>query len=559
MYADHTNVLELVALTKAYGIKHIVLSPGSRNAPLSQSFAVDDSFTCHSVVDERSAGFIALGMAMKLGQAVALCCTSGSALLNYGAAIAEAYYQGIPLLVISADRPRAWIGQQDGQTLNQPYLFDSITRRSIDIGEFRSKEERWFGNRLINEALIALSSGEIGPVHINIQISEPIYSFNTLELPEARVIKYHRCNAKVIDPSPLIDQVNKSKKRWIIIGQLKANREIIEAVRRLSQEHDYLVIAEHTSNFPSEIAVTNMDALLFAINKEEKQMLAPDLVITIGGHFISKRVREYISSNPPKAHWSLSYDGGIIDQFTILSDIIPISIETLMEDILLHSTKKNNSEYSSYWRTISETLTSRSSKILDSTKYSDLSIMRDFLRLLPEGSTLHLANSSTIRNAQLFSLPKGCTVCANRGISGIDGTISTAVGYASLCSELNYLIVGDLSFFYDMNGLWNDIVPSTLRIILVNNSGGGIFRLLTKEGETSALEPYIAARHNSSAKGWAQSRGITYLQANCESDYTELLPKLFDTSQGALILEVFTEPNINVESFKSYFKHIKSR
>lgn len=559
MYADHTNVLELVALTKAYGIKHIVISPGSRNAPISHSFAADNAFICHSVVDERSAGFVALGMAMNLGETVAICCTSGSALLNYGAAIAEAYYQGIPLLVISADRPRAWIGQQDGQTLKQPDIFSNLTRKSVDIVEFKSPEDRWFGNRLINDALISLTNKGWGPVHINVQISEPVYSFNTQELPEVRVIRYHQCNSTIVDPSPLIERAERLPKRWIIVGQLRYNESIINSLKKLTSDRDYLIVAEHTANIPSDLAVVNMDALLFTLTNEEKAALAPDLVITIGGHIISKRVREYISSYPPKNHWTLSYEDGIIDQFTQLSDILPISIEALISEILDKTSKSSRMDYSLHWRALSKELESRSVRILGSTQYSDLSIMRDFVALLPKCSMLHLANSSTIRNAQLFSLPENSQVWANRGVSGIDGTISTAVGFASQSDEITYLIVGDLSFFYDMNGLWNELLPKSLRIILVNNSGGGIFRLLTKESQTSALEPYIAAHHNCTAKGWATSRGITYLEAENEDDYQKLLPQLFKPSDSVIILEVFTEPNINVESFKSYFKHIKSR
>ena len=220
MYSDKKNIQELVALLEAHKVRKIVLCPGSRNAPIVQTIVNHSYFSCTSVTDERSAAYIALGLALNGGEPVAVCCTSGTALLNMHPAVAEAYYQQVPLVVISADRPEAWIGQMDGQTIPQPNAFGKLVKSSVNLPEVRSDEDKWYCNRLVNEALLELYHHGRGPVHINVPISEPLFDFNTTELPSARVItRYEGLNMYNREYDDLIEKLNGYSKRMMIAGQ----------------------------------------------------------------------------------------------------------------------------------------------------------------------------------------------------------------------------------------------------------------------------------------------------------------------------------------------------
>lgn len=556
-YADHPNLLELVALMERYAIRHVVISPGSRNAPLAHTFAAHPAFECHSVVDERSAGFVALGMAMKLQEPVALCCTSGSALLNYGPALAEAYYQELPLLLISADRPKAWIGQGDGQTLPQGELFARITRKSVELPAFNNAEERWHGNRLINEALIALTREGFGPAHINIPLGEPLYSFNTSELPEVRRIRIQPMRQQLADSAPLKHDWEASSKRWLLVGQMPPDGELCDAIRSFATRNDCLVVGEQSSNLPNDVALLNLDALLYTLSDEEQQELAPELLICAGGHLVSKRIREYLRKHPPKQQWSLTLREEIVDPYGAMSDQIAMELIPFLASLSEQLAPTQERPYALRWEAASKRLAVCGEWVLQGVPYSDLAVMRDFVARLPKGAQLHLANSSPIRNAQLCSLPRGTTVYANRGVSGIDGTLSTAVGFAALTAGETYLVIGDLSFFYDLNGLWNGLVPAGLRILLINNSGGGIFRFLPGANQSEALEPFIAAHHTSSARGWAESRGIRYFSAHNGEELRERLEPFYAPSECPILIEVMTPPEVNPQTFKTYFQQLK--
>ncbi len=291
MYSDNRSVLQLVALLKAHGISHIVLSPGSRNSPLTHSFATDCEFSCYSIVDERSAGFFALGVIQATGKPVAVCCTSGSAVLNLGPSVAEAFYQQLPLIVITADRPTAWIGQMDGQTIPQAGLFREITRRSVHLPIITNKEEEWYCNRLINEALLSVDNGVIGPVHINIPLDEPLFGFNQESLPCVRTIRKVAPAYRIGEEGDYAERFVGYSKRMIIVGQLPPGHDLTELLRRLRESAGVVILAEQLSNVPS-METSTFDTVLYAASKEVLEQLAPELVITLGGHIVSKRLKE---------------------------------------------------------------------------------------------------------------------------------------------------------------------------------------------------------------------------------------------------------------------------
>ena len=306
MYSPKKNVLETVALFKAYGISEVVLSPGSRNTPLIQSFASDPFFKCHSVVDERSAGFFALGIINRIQKPVAVCCTSGTALLNYGPAVAEAFYQELPLVVVSADRSPAWIGQMDGQTLPQPGIFGGLVRKSVQLPEVQVEEDLWHCNRLLNEALNAATNG---PVHINIPISEPLFDFSVETLPEVRTFKVVT-PLMINDLQPLVEAYEQAEKPLILIGQLQAHPlELTHLLEKFRLNRSDVVLVEHLGQYQTPDSIGNFDAMISTWDAETAKAFAPDLLITLGGHIVSKRVKKWLRENQAKTHWHIGLNG----------------------------------------------------------------------------------------------------------------------------------------------------------------------------------------------------------------------------------------------------------
>ncbi len=557
MYSDKKSVLQLVALLKAHGITQLVLSPGSRNAPLIHSFATDSDFTCYSVVDERSAGFFALGIIQARLQAVAVCCTSGTAALNLGPAVAEAYYQQLPLLVITADRPPAWIGQSDGQTIPQNGMFERMVRRSVQLPEVKDEEEEWHCNRLINEAILALdNNGVFGPAHINIPLSEPLFSFHCKQLPEVRVIR--RSKGKFTLPQKeeesYLARFRLVTKKMIIVGQLPPGHGLAESLQKISDEQGVVVLADRLSNMPAG-PFDRFDAMLRTRNEDEEdlQELVPELVITLGGHIVSKRLKQFIRKTGVNELWQITPSGEVSDTFQKLTDIIRCDPAAFLQRLAALPTEKNGNRYLESWKNATESI------IPPETTYSDLGITGRFLRQLPGGSALHLANSQAVYLTQLLDLPAGVELFCNRGTNGIEGSLSTAVGYAAASGRLTFLLTGDMSFFYDVNGLWNRHLSPHLRILLNNNGGGGIFHTLPGLNRSEALDGFVAAAHTAEARTWAEQRGFRCLTARNAEELQQQLP-LFMNRKGdrPVLLEVFTSMEENGKHIASYFQQLKN-
>jgi len=555
MYSSKKNVLETVALFKAFGISEVVLSPGSRNAPLIQSFASDPFFNCHTVVDERSAGFFALGIINRIQKPVAVCCTSGTALLNYGPAVAEAFYQELPLVVVSADRAPAWIGQMDGQTLPQADIFGTLVRKSVQLPEVHSDEDLWHCNRLVNEALNASLLG--GPVHINIPISEPLFDFSVEALPEVR--KTTVVTPLVInDLQPLVEMYDQAERVLIVVGQLPANplklTRLLEKCRLHGSE---VVLVEHLGQYFTPDSIGNFDALISTWNEQQAQAFAPDLLITLGGHVVSKRVKKWLRENPPKAHWHIGLSGQMPDTYQHATHFIRTTPDAFLE-AFVKLQKKQVSGPVTPW-ILSWNLASRELSEPDrSLPFSDITVTGAFLKVIGESSVLFSGNSSPIRNLQLFKKPKDVSVFCNRGTSGIEGTLSAACGYASGSSDLVFVLLGDLSFFYDLNILTHRPFPANLRILLINNGGGSIFKQLPDLENSDIVTKYVSASHDMKSKGFVEAAGIRYFGATNYKELDQVL-KILRSVEGnsAALLEVFTDDAVNIEASQTYYRSIK--
>lgn len=554
MYSDKKNILQLVALLEAHQVTKIVLCPGSRNAPLIHTLSTHPSFTCYPVTDERSAGFFAIGLALNGGQPAAVCCTSGTALLNLHPAVAEAYYQNVPLVVISADRPAAWIGQMDGQTLPQPNVFQSLVKRSVNLPEIHTEEDEWYCNRLVNEALLETNHHGKGPVHINVPISEPLFQFTTEKLPSVRVItRYQGLNIYDRDYRELIDRMNGYGRRMMIVGQMNLIYLFDKKYTKALYKH-FAWLTEHLSNqtIPG-IPVKNFDAALYAMTEEKVEQLAPELLVTYGGHVVSKRLKNFLRKHPPKEHWHISPTGEVIDLYGSLTTVIEMDPFEFLEKIsgMIDS---RTPEYPRVWENYCNTIPE------PEFAYSEMAAIGGLIRQLPEQCALHLANSSTIRYAQLYALPANVEVCCNRGTSGIEGSLSTAIGYAAGSSKLNFIVIGDLSFFYDMNALWLNSIRPNVRILLLNNGGGEIFHTLPGLDMSGTSHKFVTAVHETSAKGWAEERGFMYQRVDDEDELRQTMD-LFtqpEAMEQPMLVEVFTNKNKDARILKDYYHQLKS-
>lgn len=553
MYTDKKNILQLVALLKAHRIQKIVLCPGSRNIPIVQTLVNIPEFTCYPVTDERSAGFFALGLALNGGSPAAICCTSGTALLNIHPAVAEAFYQQVPLLVISADRPAAWIGQMDGQTLPQPGVFGSLVKKSVNLPEVQSEEDEWYCNRLINEALMELDHHGKGPVHINVPISEPFFKLPVTELPEARVItRYQGLNVYNKDYQPLIDRLNRYQRRMVVVGQMNLIYLFDKKYTKMLYKH-FAWFTENISNqtIPG-MPIRNIEPLLCSMDFEAQQKMRPELLITYGGHIISKRLKKFLRRHPPVEHWHVAADGQVADLFGSLTTVIEMDPFEFLEKIAPMMDNRTP-EYPRTWENLSKNIPQAVFP------YSEMSAIGKIIHHLPSSCSLHLANSSTVRYAQLFPLPKDVEVLSNRGTNGIEGSLSTALGYATASDKLNFIFIGDLSFFYDMNALWNANYGSNVRILLLNNAGGEIFHALPGLEMQDNSRRFITAIHRTSARAWAEDRGFRYLSAHNEDELNqaaEIFTQPSITPQP-LLLEVFTEKDQDIEHLKTYYHNLK--
>lgn len=557
MYSSKKNVLELAALMLAHGVTDVVVSPGSRNAPIIQTLAQHPNFRCYTVVDERSAAFFALGLIQQLQRPVAVCCTSGTALLNFSSAVAEAFYQQLPLLIISADRPLEWIGQMDGQTLPQLGAFRSLVKRSVQLPEPQNEEEGWFCNRLINEALLDLTRRTSGPVHINVPISDPLFDFSATQLPAVRTISYTCATPLIFENQELSKQWHQSARKMVVVGQLLPDEKVKKQIQQLAETGCCVVFAEHIANVACSDVVANFDAILYALPQEQYGTFAPDLLITIGGHIVSKRLKKFLREQKPTHHWHVTLDDSMPDLFQSLTDIVECDNVSFLS-FLLNQTPHHSVAFASLWKNQSKELHKHHQEYCKTLPYSDLLIIKQLLPLLPVHAALQLGNSSTIRNAQLFTLNANIPVYCNRGTSGIDGSVSTAVGFAAVSSSPTFLVVGDLSFFYDVNGLWNKHLNKNLRILLVNNGGGEIFHLLPGLHKAESLDGYIACSHTTSAKQWAEAMNIEYLLATNQDELCEEMEHFVNKdTQKAVLFEVKTQADINAAVFKAYYHHLK--
>lgn len=544
-------------ICNANGIKKAVISPGSRNAPITISFARNDQIEKYIIPDERAAGFIALGLAQASNEPVALVCTSGSALLNYGPAIAEAYYQKVPLVVISADRPPEWIDQWDGQTIHQYQALDNHVKKSYQLPVSpEHADEIWSFKRMLSEAIGLAQTGAKGPVHINVPVREPFYpeAGEKIEPPETLHAFSIQSNIPAV-PQTLVqeitDQFNAHKKILIVLGQRHASPQLDLILSTLP----FPVVADIISNGHGiEHAITLPDNILAAPNNEKQQMLAPDILITLGQSVISKNLKLFLRKHPPSRHIHLDEHGAFANPFQALSDVIHCHPEECFVNLNECLNDKRDYDYASHWQEAQKAALNANSNFTETEKafdFSEIAAVAASLPHLPQHAHLHLANSMSVRYANYFGLQghNNITVFANRGTSGIDGCVSTAVGTALHSKQPTFLLVGDLAFFYDRNALWHNHLPSNLHIILLNNHAGGIFRMINGPAAQPELEDYFETHQKLNAQNTCKDFGITYYAANTMDELETAIADFVIPTNGPKLLEIETDKISNKEAF----------
>ncbi|WP_010182241.1 2-succinyl-5-enolpyruvyl-6-hydroxy-3-cyclohexene-1-carboxylic-acid synthase [Aquimarina agarilytica] len=547
---------QIITISKHKNLKHIVISPGSRNAPLTISFSNDPYFKCYSIVDERCAAFFALGIAQQTNEPVALVCTSGSALLNYYPAIAEAFYSDIPLVILSADRPKEHIDIGDGQTIRQEGVFKNHilceANLTNDIGYSDNLLHTNFSK--IAKA-IDIAKNEQGPTHINIPFYEPLY--NTIEVAVEDVVALKSTN-DVNETYTCNEEIqfewNTTSKKLVLVGVLPPNRINDVVLDRLLKDPGVLLFTETTSNLHHAKAIPSIDQLIAKLTAKEFKQLQPELLLTFGGFVVSKKIKAFLREYTPKTHWHVNTKKAY-DTYGCLTSHIKTTPQLFLDSLLGNDHPISVSNYQNFWLTQYQQGVKGHDAYLKSIPYSDLLVFDQLIKKLPKQAHLQLSNSSTIRYTQLFKLPKGVEVFCNRGTSGIDGSTSTAIGAAIMNNKSPILITGDLSFFYDSNALWNNYIPADFKIIVINNDGGGIFRILPGDKEASYFSTFLETTHQLKADKLAAMYGFTYSFTNGE-DFAVKIDTFFK-GNGRQILEIHTPRLINDTVLLKYFSKIR--
>ena len=530
MYSNKENVNILTALLVAHGIHHAVVCPGSRNAPIVHNLNACPDITCYPVTDERSAGFYALGMAQALNEPIVVCVTSGTALLNLAPAVAEAYYQHQRVVVISADRPPQWIDQLDGQTLSQPDALGRFVCQAVSLPEPHNAEELRYCNRLVNEALIVRH----GPVHINVPITEPLFDFSVETLPEERKIELIPADITTPTMSHVVHRFLHASRPMLISGQ-PMNPLLDEAVLLAGDDERYV----------------------------------PDFVLYTGGSIVSKRLKRYLRQ--ARETWVVNATGEVTDTFMNLTRVIVGDAE-VVADMVRFNLEQQPHPFVTLW----DELVAKARAAADAYQpaYSQMAAVKYFeskLPLLPHQPSaishqpspiIHYANSTAIRLANIYA--KHHVYC-NRGVNGIEGSLSTAAGF-SVVSHLSSLtshpsrvfcVIGDLSFFYDQNALWNQNLRGNFRILLLNNGKGGIFNMLPGLEKSPARDKFVSAEHHTTAEGICQQNNVTYLKAtNMEEMQQGVDTLLYIESDRPVLLEVLTDAAEDERVFRDYYRSL---
>ena len=556
MYTELKSYQIIIALLKKYGIRRCVLSAGSRNVPFVHSVEEDPFFECYSVVDERSAGYFALGLAQESSEPVVISCTSSTATCNYWPPVTEAYYQGVPLVVLTSDRDPAMLGQWEDQMIDQVGMYDRHVRKSVNLPIVNDRDDWLFCQRLVNEALLELDHHGTGPVHINVPMRSYNNSFNVRELPQ--VTRIHRVSALDGDDAwlPYADRLGSAKRVLVVAGQSTGTSpELSSALERLCASCNAAVAAEYMANVPRGSAFNPTLCMEYRYITEKKfAEFLPDIVVSFGGNMtagLKDMLRKFAGSFE---HWSVREDGSVCDMFKSLTTVFETTPEEFFDRMAGLVVDGCNDGI--YLASLKEY---EASAAVPELPWSNVLAIKETVERIPSGSILHLAINNAIRLTNFFELQPDVRVYANIGTHGIDGPLSSLFGQAAASGRPAYLVVGDLAFFYDMNALRLRHIGPNVRILLLNNQGGEEF-YFNKMWKNEASDLHTTARHHTKAEGWIRECGFRYLSAHDRVELDAALQKFFDNGAGEpVVLEVFSEMRSDSEVINYIFDATRPR
>lgn len=550
MYTDNKTVQIVISLLKEYGVRHAVLSAGTRNVPVVHSLELDPDFKCFSIVDERSAAYFALGLALECGEPVLMSCTSGTATANYLSAMWEASRQRLPLIALTSDRNQYYLDQLEDQMISQNKMYGKASRKSVTLPIVNDEKDAWYCRRLVNEALLDLSHRDGGPVHINLPTEWGLFAqnFGVKELPVVpRIYRYTVSDMNRGIPS-VVDKLKTKKRILVIFGQSHGvSPEVVESINAFASAYNCVIAIETISNLNCN-ATVNTNLMARSLNKETICEYAPDLVISVAGDHVST-IKGLLKGCPVDfEHWSVNDDGTVVDQFKKLSSVFACSFEEFFRYFSGQAGDSiSDGSYLELWRSRIASLPQ------PDFPYSSAYLMQEFIKAIPENSLLHHGNGVAVHIAQYFPTDPSIQSYCHTGTTTIDGGLSSFIGQSCISKRLSFMFIGDLSFFYDMNAIWNRYVGKNVRILLYNNEGGQTFHWnAAKEIETLGM--HTSAEHFTNAKGWVETRGFKYLSACNKEEFDRLLPEFMtEESDQPICFEVFTKKESDGKILHEYY------
>ncbi len=564
------SIVNIARICAAQHVRHIVLSPGSRCAPLTLAFVRHPDIDTKTVSDERAAAFIGLGMARQMRKPVGLVCTSGSAAYNYAPAVAEAFFQHIPLIIFTADRPPEWIDQLDGQTIRQRELYGRHVKASYELPVGQSDADHWYAGRIVAEAINTSQAYPMGPVHINVPVREPFYPAADETMTFTQPVKMieqvsgeHTLSEEVV--RQLVEEWQQYPKKLLVGGQQWHDPARVAALQRFSKDQQIPVVGDIISNLHGVAGnISHADVFLAQMEKKIAEVLQPDLLITVGLSVISKNLKLFLRKHPPRAHWHIQPAGVAADTFQSLSKVVHCQPSFFFSRMEGKPKSEQQTIYFQDWQQQEQRACQFTEQLFKGkSKYpsNEFQAVQEVLQYLPNGANLHLANSMAVRYANLIGLSKQqkeIEVFANRGTSGIDGSNSTAVGSALASTKVTVLLTGDMAFFYDRNAFWHRYALPNLHIVILNNQGGGIFRMIEGPSRQPELEEYFETMHDLIAENTAADFHMDYQRVDLrqEEGDTKLKSVLagffHSTSVSAKVLEIMTDRKSNAQVFNQY-------
>lgn len=553
MYSCLENVQYLVAGLKSYHIDTVVVSPGNSHNAVVRSLEEDAFFTTYNIVDERSAAFFACGLIQEMQKPVAICCTAGTAASNYLSGVTEAFRRNLPLVVITGDKNQYYLAQYEDQMIDNPSIFKPVTRGQCVLPIIENDKDRWYCQRVLNETLLELNHHGMGPVHIDIPIEEGMLAvgkyFDAKDLPEFnRIFRY---DLKENNNFEAVFSKLANKKVFVMCGQddhiQDKQNELIE---QIAHKYNCVFGTDKLSNLHDFGTVETTRAARAMISNQAE--LFPDVIICISGNPCMDYKFQLKAVHPGTELWIVNNEGRIADPFKKLTAVFEGTTLQFLQTMAAYGTDTENAYYEK-WRSVTDTV------VIPEFEYSNMYAVQKVMSRMPCNSNFNIANSTTIRIAQYFDLDDSIQVYCNRGVNGIDGCVSTFIGQAAASKDrLNYLIVGDLTFFYDMNAVWNRYVGNNVRIMLNNNEGAALFHFNQGTRKYPTLNENVAAEHFATAKGWVESQGFLYLSAHNKSEFDEALPVFMSQdSDKPIFFEVFTHKDEDARIQHAFYDAIK--